>query len=67
MTRKDYELIAAAFKRRMDVLAGFPDRKICSLIQEDITLLAEDLAGELAATNPAFDIARFLKACGVDA
>lgn len=33
--------------------------------EEDRTWIADYFAGELAATNPRFDRARFLSACGV--
>lgn len=56
MTRKDFELIAAALN---DVLRD-PD-------VDDVTHAncARSLAAGLATTNARFDRERFLKACGV--
>lgn len=59
MTRKDYVLIAAALN------GACPDTR--RLVREyngwHVAVCA--LANALAADNPAFDRARFLKACGV--
>lgn len=60
MTRKDYDRLAAAFKRNRH----FDDPQDVS---DRLDALAADLAGELAAENPRFDTARFLKACGCEA
>lgn len=65
MTRKDYELIAAAIKRQMETLDPGTNSDAVALVALDE--LARDLAGELQATNPRFDPARFLAACAVDA
>jgi len=54
MTRKDFELIAAAVKSVW--LSHEPSR----------TTIANSLASALATTNPAFNRARFLTACGVE-
>lgn len=61
MTRKDYELIAAAIKRAHDTSHSAAGCDGTAIVED----LAEDLAGELEATNPRFDAARFLEACGV--
>ncbi|WP_349434260.1 hypothetical protein [Pararhizobium sp. A13] len=58
MTRKDYELIAAAFKRQLAM-------KVDKAEHDVLSDLAEDLAGEFLALNPRFDVNRFLKACGL--
>lgn len=58
MTRKDYELIARVLRdkhERWDATG-----------QMAVRAIAEAFATELATTNPRFDRARFLKACGVD-
>jgi len=57
MTRKDFELIAGT-------IANFPriDYGARCVIEE----IAEELAGALATTNPAFNRAKFLTACGVN-
>lgn len=57
MTRKDFELIAK-------VLKGSENRIIDDLALEG---LAETFADYLTDTNPNFDRARFLTACGVSA
>lgn len=56
MTRKDYVLIAG-------VLNKFPrlDYGVESVLEE----LAEEMADALAGTNPLFNRAKFLDACGV--
>lgn len=56
MTKKDFELIVAVFAAEPVQL--LEDREI-------IENLAESLADALATTNPKFDRARFLAACGV--
>lgn len=64
MTRKDYVLIAAAFKQELE------DRPVDEAgIYEPIALAAmRATAGRLArmleSDNPRFDRERFLKACG---
>lgn len=62
MTRKDFELIAGVFSKRLAV-AGF-DKK-GSADRALITNLAEQFAKELAGTNDRFDSEKFLKFCGV--
>jgi hypothetical protein len=62
MTRKDYELIAGAIANlRGQQLDG-------GALTNPPTLreVASELATELATTNPRFDRARFLTACGVN-
>ncbi len=58
MTKKDYELIAAALKVAGDH-AGSAERT--DQHRRDCSILAAELASE----NPRFDRARFLKAAGV--
>lgn len=55
MTRKDFELIARVIKNSDEVA-------------DDMTreALADMFADKLADTNPAFDRARFITACGVN-
>jgi predicted dinucleotide-binding enzyme len=63
MTKKDYELIAAAIKRATEsVVVASIRQDYVEPVMED---LANDLAGELTKTNPRFDQRRFLVACGV--
>jgi hypothetical protein len=62
MTRKDFELIAAAIWRALDDAITDAEDDAFQRIGD----LARDLAGELTKTNPAFNQARFLRACGVE-
>lgn len=66
MTRKDYELIAAAFKRTKPYLGGFSDSKLDQAALYGFKMAANTLASDLAAANPRFNRERFLTACGVD-
>lgn len=59
MTRKDYELIAAALAR-----ANMTATRE-SLSAKTIALVAYELADKLATDNPRFQRGRFLAACGV--
>jgi len=62
MTRKDYELIAKVFsKAQTSIDAGEIHYTAETLIQMLVLIMGE----ALATTNPAFDRARFLSACGV--
>lgn len=58
MTRKDYVLIAQAFKA-----ASMPNA--CQETKASLYELAQRLAGILALDNARFDRERFLAACGV--
>lgn len=59
MTRKDYELIANVFARRIEriVTAKAP--------KWQVRQLANEMADALQQDNKAFDRDRFLKACGI--
>lgn len=57
MTRKDYELIAAAIRRASDA-PGYAERN---------KFVSMELADALYRDNPRFDRSRFLAACGVPA
>ena len=58
MTRKDFELIASTIRNMPSHAASLRTaRESC----------ARAFADALGATNPRFDKARFLKACGVEA
>ena len=60
MTKKDYELIAGVMARlSADFNNGGEDTVSLSLV-------AQELADVLSTTNPRFDRARFLSACGVN-
>jgi len=56
MTRKDYELIAAAVRDARDDLAASPRTSGV------VDLVAGHLATALRGTNPRFDSVRFLRA-----
>ena len=51
MTRKDYELIAAAIRPHVRLIHD--------------TKLIDDLAYALLSDNPRFNVERFMKACGL--
>lgn len=59
MTRRDFELIADGIKRSRG-------RRDTSDQAGIIDTVAYELAASLAGTNPRFDRARFLAACGVE-
>jgi hypothetical protein len=63
MTKKDYELIAAAIRRtgRPECNGGMslPDREI-----NHAHRIAQHIADELGRANPRFEKSRFLTACG---
>ena len=59
MTRKDFELIANALR----IARQANQQPAHGLGIDDAAFI---LARDLATTNPNFDRARFLKACGVD-
>lgn len=59
MTRKDYELIAAALAR-----ANFTATRE-SLSAKTVALVSYELADSLAKDNPRFQRGKFLAACGV--
>lgn len=61
MTKKDYELIAAVITSVRD-----PDRRMRLGHKHACDNIANEFARVLARTNPRFDRARFLKACGVE-
>lgn len=63
MTRKDYELIAQTI-RDIRISTSVRGQDILSRIEirDDIARL---FAESLANTNPRFDKARFLQACGI--
>lgn len=62
MTKKDYELVARVLR---DTEAACL-RSQWDAVWRDRGRVAEAFADELASTNPRFDRARFLRACGVE-
>jgi hypothetical protein len=54
MTRKDYELIAKVLRNSDEIIDEMA-----------LEAIAENFANELESTNPRFNPARFLSACGV--
>lgn len=63
MTKKDFEAIAAAFKRQKDfheVALPAGDAVVKVALQD----LATDLSAHFKASNPNFDRTRFIRACG---
>tara|TARA_Y100001934_G_C12281925_1_gene740373 strand:+ start:1117 stop:1317 length:201 start_codon:yes stop_codon:yes gene_type:complete len=63
MTRKDYELIAAALKRAREPIVG-QEQEFNDGYSEAMDSAAEELAKAFAEENRRFDRARFLKASG---
>ena len=63
MTRKDFELIAEILNGAQSYEQNFNDNKERA---GAIKALAHTFAGALVSTNPRFDSARFLTACGVN-
>jgi hypothetical protein len=62
VTRKDYVLLAEAFKAARAESAGSP---LSGAFKSGIDNAAEYVADALAADNPRFDRARFLRDAGV--
>jgi hypothetical protein len=60
MTKKDYELIAGVMA---NLSADFNNDGEDTV---SLSLVAQELADVLSTTNPRFDRARFLSACGVN-
>jgi hypothetical protein len=58
MTKRDYELIAEVVKDLRN-LSLVPDFEV------NPQVIAQTFADRLAKTNPRFDRAKFLRACGV--
>ncbi len=61
MTKKDFELIAKRIKSLELPPENMPTVRV--VLRSDI---ARQFAMVLKATNPTFDVLRFLKACGND-
>jgi hypothetical protein len=55
MTKQDFELIARILRTHRDDFG-----------RKRLERVAQDFADDLQGTNPQFDRARFLKACGVE-
>lgn len=62
MTRKDYVMLAEVFAKQK---SNAPPSQYVHGWDDARRVLAEELAATLAADNPRFDRARFLKAAGV--
>ncbi len=71
MTKKHFNLIAAAIRREMDVHCDNDTLSEAARLSRQAGRLAlgniaEDLAGEFVRENPNFDQRRFLAACGLE-
>ena len=62
MTKKDFELIAAALKTAR---INYHYREVMDILKEHHNRICAEIADALATTNPRFDRARFLAASGV--
>lgn len=60
MTRKDFKLIASVLNGAMQNWEGFTPEA-----EEAVRGIAKSMATKLQDTNPLFDRAKFLDACGV--
>ena len=67
MTKKDYELIAGAFRAAIAARHLGPYFEPHPSIYTEARFHACFVADALASDNPRFDRERFLKACGVEA
>jgi hypothetical protein len=63
MTRKDYVALAKIFNDALPLAQSTPTA--ATIARSVVHDIAYDTAAMLAAGNPRFDRARFLKACGV--
>lgn len=66
MTRKDYETIAAAINKSLELASLQPDALIRCEHIEAVVKTADQLADYLKIKNDRFDRAKFLTACGID-
>jgi hypothetical protein len=65
MTRKDFELIAKALRDARPIRPANSGHVGVDGAHTGIDNTAHELARALQATNPRFDMARFIAACGV--
>jgi hypothetical protein len=63
MTRKDFELIAAAVRAHLHVKRTGTDSLSVLFVEDATRGVVTTLANHLEATNPRFDRDRFIKAC----
>lgn len=63
MTKKDFELIADALLRSRPI--PISDIRADAMRRNVFRMAVDNVADALATTNPKFDRARFLAACGV--
>ena len=64
MTRKDFELIAAAFREARRNIEDKEPADAVERLNDGVSYAADYLADALAKTNERFDRARFRAACG---
>lgn len=71
MTKKDYELIAAAFKKDIDFCRKGIEKEVKNRDYKNSLHTLEIFAGSMAQalqnTNPLFNAHRFLESCGLQA
>ena len=63
MQRRHFELIAETLRGELDHASDLTDRQDRI---DTVVNVAEAFADKLASMNPNFDLARFLRACGVE-
>lgn len=61
MTRQHFALIAEVIAERRTVAHNYDD-----VVYDELDRISKAFASALASTNPNFNRARFLRACGVD-
>lgn len=59
MTRKDFEAIAKVIHDHADRVGVFQEE-----VEDEVELMAVNMATYLYRTNPRFDRERFMRACG---
>lgn len=64
MTRRDFELIAKAIRQRANEARAYIDPRAAEIRYDEVMIIARVMANAVAGTNPRFDRARFMAACG---
>lgn len=60
VSRQTFEALATAIRRQIDIYGQ--DRTVVTTCEE----IANEAADHFAVSNPRFDRARFMKACGLE-
>lgn len=65
MTRKEFVAVAATLKNALQLGELAENESVRTAHVSMVTLIARDLCVDFADSNPHFDRARFLAACGI--